>query len=130
MIAGRNNAAQSDMSRLQSLVDRRDESYSTATWLSSIAKDTANWTDAKAFLVDTLSIPSGNLPDNLDSYANRIQACSVLRNKMDTLSQSQQEAMVELQSKVNRRDVAHSASSNVVRALGTSLSSSTAAIFR
>ncbi|MBR6021353.1 MAG: hypothetical protein IK066_02925 [Kiritimatiellae bacterium] len=40
MIDGRNNAAQSDMSRLQSLVDRRDESYSTATNLMSSVSDT------------------------------------------------------------------------------------------
>ena len=39
MIDGRNNEAQSDMSRLQSLVDRRDESYSTATNLMSAISD-------------------------------------------------------------------------------------------
>ena len=35
-----NNAAQTDMTRLQSLVDRRDESYSTATNLMSAICDT------------------------------------------------------------------------------------------
>ena len=35
-----NNEAQTDMSRLQSLVDRRDESYSTATNLMSAVSDT------------------------------------------------------------------------------------------
>ena len=35
-----NNAAQTDMSRLQSLVDRRDESYSTATNLMTSISDT------------------------------------------------------------------------------------------
>ena len=35
-----NNAAQTDMSRLQSLVDRRDESYSTATNLMTNISDT------------------------------------------------------------------------------------------
>lgn len=35
-----NNAAQTDMSRLQSLVDRRDESYSTATNLMTAISDT------------------------------------------------------------------------------------------
>ena len=35
-----NNEAQTDMSRLQSLVDRRDESYSTATNLMSAISDT------------------------------------------------------------------------------------------
>lgn len=35
-----NNASQTDMSRLQSLVDRRDESYSTATNLMTAISDT------------------------------------------------------------------------------------------
>lgn len=38
-IDGLNNAAQTDMSRLQSLVDRRDESYSTATNLMTAISD-------------------------------------------------------------------------------------------
>ena len=40
MIDSRNNESQTDMSRLQSLVDRRDESYSTATNLMSEISDT------------------------------------------------------------------------------------------
>ncbi len=40
MIDSRNNAAQADMSRLQSLVDRRDESYSTASTLMTSISDT------------------------------------------------------------------------------------------
>ncbi len=39
-IDGRNNEAQLDMSRLQQLVDRRDESYSTATNLMTAISDT------------------------------------------------------------------------------------------
>ncbi len=37
---GLNNEAQTDMTRLQSLVDRRDESYSTATNLMASISDT------------------------------------------------------------------------------------------
>ena len=40
MIDSRNNESQTDMSRLQSLVDRRDESYSTATNLMTAVSDT------------------------------------------------------------------------------------------
>ena len=40
MIDERNNESQLDMNRLQSLVDRRDESYSTATELMSTISDT------------------------------------------------------------------------------------------
>lgn len=39
-IDGQNNHAQKDMSRLQQLVDRRDESYSTATNLMTAVSDT------------------------------------------------------------------------------------------
>ncbi len=39
-VDGMNNAAQLDMSRLQQLVDRRDESYSTATNLMTAISDT------------------------------------------------------------------------------------------
>ena len=39
-IDGLNNESQTDMSRLQSLVDRRDESYSTATNLMTAVSDT------------------------------------------------------------------------------------------
>ncbi len=39
-IDGENNQSQTDMSRLQSLVDRRDESYSTATNLMTAVSDT------------------------------------------------------------------------------------------
>jgi len=40
MIDSRNNESQTDMTRLQSLVDRRDESYSTATDMMSSISDT------------------------------------------------------------------------------------------
>jgi hypothetical protein len=39
-IDGLNNESQTDMTRLQSLVDRRDESYSTATDLMTSISDT------------------------------------------------------------------------------------------
>ncbi len=39
-IDGLNNESQADMARLQSLVDRRDESFSTATSLMSAVSDT------------------------------------------------------------------------------------------
>jgi len=39
-IDGLNNGSQTDMARLQSLVDRRDESFSTATTLMSSVSDT------------------------------------------------------------------------------------------
>ena len=40
MIDARNNESQKDMKRLESLVDRRDEAFSTATDLMSEISDT------------------------------------------------------------------------------------------
>ena len=91
-----------------------------AGWLSQIVRGTADWPAAKAFLTGTMGISASALPANLSSYDRRMQASDALKNQMDALVQSQQEEMIDLQTMVNRRDVAFSTSSNVVRALGTS----------
>jgi hypothetical protein len=49
-----------------------------------------------------------------------MQAAQALQNKMDLLTRNQQEEMVDLQTLVNRRDLAYNTSSNTTRALGTS----------
>ncbi len=92
-----------------------------AGWLQKVADGSANWTEAKAFCVDTLGISSDALPDNIDSYTNRMVAVKAMKAKIDALTQSQQEEMIDVQTLVNRRDVAYSASSNMIRALGTSM---------
>ena len=56
------------------------------------------------------------------AYDKRMQAAMALQDKMNVLAQSQQEDMIDLQSLVNRRDVAYSTSSGVVRAVGQSMS--------
>lgn len=91
-----------------------------AGWLTKIVQGTATWSAAKAFLTGTMGIAESELPPDLSSYDRRMQAADALKNKMENLVQSQQEEMIDLQTLVNRRDVAFSTSSNVVRALGTS----------
>ena len=91
-----------------------------AGWLTKIVQGTADWPAAKAFLTGTMGIDESELPDDLESYDRRIQAANALKARMDNLTQSQQEEMIDLQTLVNRRDVALSTSSNVVRALGSS----------
>ena len=93
-----------------------------AAWLSQIVAGTADWGAAKAFLTGTLGIEESALPADLTSYDRRMQAATALKAKLDALVQDQQEQMIDLQTMVNRRDVAYSTSSNVVRALGTSQS--------
>ena len=93
-----------------------------AAWLSQIVAGTADWGAAKAFLTGTLGIEESALPADLSSYDRRMQAATALKARLDALVQDQQEQMIDLQTMVNRRDVAYSTSSNVVRALGTSQS--------
>ena len=89
-------------------------------WMEKIAAGTADWTAAKAYLTGTLGIAASALPGNIDTYARRMAAVTALKEKVDALAQQQQRDMVDLQTLVNRRDVAFSTSSNIVRALGTS----------
>ena len=91
-----------------------------SAWLTKIVQNSADWPAAKAFLTGTMGIDQSALPADLTSYDRRMQAANALKSKMETLTQSQQEDMIDLQTLVNRRDVAFSTSSNVVRALGTS----------
>ena len=53
-------------------------------------------------------------------------AIAALKTKANALTQQQQTDMIDMQTLVNRRDVAFSASSNMVRALGTSQSGNAA----
>ena len=92
-----------------------------ANWLKKIADGSANWTDAKNFMA-TMGIPASGLPDDIDTYEKRMQAAKALQDKMNLLAQSQQEDMIDLQTLVNRRDVAYSTSSGMVRSLGQSTS--------
>jgi len=92
-----------------------------SVYLQEISDGTADWPAVKTYLADVLGISEG-LPDDIDTYAKRMTAVAALKAKVDALAQSQQEDMIDMQALVNRRDVAFSASSNIVRALGTSMS--------
>ena len=91
-----------------------------AWWLAKVADGTADWAQAKAFATGELGIAESELPDAIDTYAKRMAAATAFKNKMDVLVQQQQRDVVDLQTMVNRRDVAYSTSSNIVNALGTS----------
>ncbi len=91
-----------------------------AKWMGKIANGSANWNEAKAFLTGTLGIDASTLPDAIDTYDKRMAAVKAAKEKIDALVQQQQRDMIDLQTLVNRRDVAYSTSSNVIRSLGTS----------
>jgi uncharacterized membrane protein len=88
--------------------------------MEEVADGTAKWAEVKAYLTNVLGIKEG-LPDSIDTYAKRMTAIALIKAKVDAMTQVQQEEMIDLQTLVNRRDVAFSASSNIVRTLGTSM---------
>ena len=97
------------------------EKLSTCSgYMEGVADGTAQWAEVKAYLTNVLGIKDG-LPDNIDTYAKRMTVIALIKAKVDAMTQVQQEEMIDLQTLVNRRDVAFSASSNIVRALGTSM---------
>ena len=89
-------------------------------WMEKIANGTADWTAAKSYITSELGIDAGTLPDAINTYAKRMAAVKAVKEKVDSLTQQQQRDMIDLQTLVNRRDVAYSTSSNIVRTLGAS----------
>ena len=91
-------------------------------YMGLVADDAVeSWATLKSAIINELGISAESLPDDLDTYKKRMTAVAALKAKVDALTQTQQTDMIDLQTLVNRRDVAFSASSNMVRALGTSM---------
>ena len=90
-----------------------------AEFMEAVAEGNGDWSAIKTYCRTELGI-TDELPDTIDTYANRMAAITALKAKANALTQQQQTDMIDMQTLVNRRDVAFSASSNIVRALGTS----------
>lgn len=95
-------------------------------WLEKVANGSADWSAAKSFAVNSLGVEASALPDDIKTYAKRMQAAEAMKTKMELLVQQQQQDMIDLQTLVNRRDVAYSTSSNIVRTLGNSMAADAA----
>ena len=93
-----------------------------ADYMEQIVNGTGDWSEIKDFLVNSLGIDEDDLPDDIDTYKKRMEAIDELKNKVDEITQSQQEDMIDMQTLVNRRDTAYSASSNMIRTLGKCMS--------
>ena len=96
-----------------------------AEFMEEIANGNGDWAQIKAYCKGELGMTDA-LPDAIDTYAKRMAAIAALKAKANALTQQQQTDMIDMQTLVNRRDVAFSASSNIVRALGTSQSGNAA----
>ena len=102
------------------------ETLNTAAgYMQEIADGSGNWAEIKAFCRNSLGITI-DLPDDIDTYERRMAAIDAMKAKVDALTQSQQTDMIDLQTLVNRRDVAYSTSSNIVRTLSRSMSDNAA----
>lgn len=60
------------------------------------------------------------LPDDIDSYDNRMLALQRMKERLDALTQVAQEDMIDFQTLVNRRDVAFTTSTNLVKSIQAS----------
>ena len=91
-------------------------------YLNEIATNnvTSGWGTIKNFLMNTLSIESSALPDNLNSYAKRNTAITAMKPKLEMLTRQAQEDMIDLQSLINRRDVCFSTGTNLIKSTGQS----------
>ena len=91
-------------------------------YMADIADDVVNdWATLKTAIMNDLGMSADSLPDDIDTYKKRMSAVAALKAKVDSLTQTQQTDMIDMQTLVNRRDVAFSTSSNIVRVLGTSM---------
>ena len=92
-----------------------------AEYMDEIVNETGDWAVIKQFLINKLGVDEEDLPDDLSTYKKRMEAIDAMKVKVDALTQNQQTDMIDMQSLVNRRDTAYSASSNMVRSLGKSM---------
>lgn len=102
-----------------------DQLGKVAEFIKTISEGQGDWPTIKAYCQAELGI-TDELPDAIDTYAKRMAAIAALKTKANALTQQQQTDMIDMQTLVNRRDVAFSASSNIVRALGSSQSGNAA----
>ena len=107
--------------KMNRMTDGSEKLSLCGQYMQEVSDGTANWPVVKAYLTNVIGIKEG-LPDDIDTYAKRMTAVAQIKAKVDAMTQMQQEEMIDLQTLVNRRDVAFSASSNIVRTLGTSMS--------
>ena len=109
------------ITKMNSMTADSDVLKQAAEYMDEIVNGTDNWAGIKQFLIDKLGVDEDDLPSDIDTYKKRMEAIDAMKMKVDQLTQNQQTDMIDMQSLVNRRDTAYSASSNMVRSLGKSM---------
>ena len=105
------------------IMNGNTETINTASeYLKQLAENkVSDWTTVKSYLINTLGIPSSDLPDNVKTYNNRIKAINAMKTKMEALTRQAQEDMIDMQSLISKRDVAYSTGTSIVSELGSSI---------
>ena len=99
------------------------ETINTASeYMKQLAENrVSNWGTVKSYLINTLGVAASDLPNDVSTYNNRIKAINAMKTKMEALTRQAQEDMIDLQSLINKRDVAFSTSTSIVTELGSSI---------
>jgi len=118
---GANLEAQSinKMNRMNLNVDLLD---TASEYLSQLATNTVTyWPTVRNFLRTKLGMSNSEVPDNYDSsYNGRFKVINAMKTRMEGLTRQAQEDMIDVQSMINRRDVAFSTGTSLVKSTGGS----------
>ena len=123
--AGANMEAQS-ITRMNAMNGNTEIINTASGYVSELANgNSSNWPTIRNYMINTMGIsasdiPSATMPDNGLSYNDRMKAINAMKIKLEALTRQAQEDMIELQSLINKRDVAYTTSTNLMRELGTS----------
>lgn len=108
------------VAKMNAMTSGTDKLEYLSSCMEKIAREeVADWTSLKAELENAYGLLS--LPDALDSYDKRMEAMSIIKEKLENMTQTAQEDMIDLQTLVNRRDVAYTTATNVVKSIQKSM---------
>ncbi len=119
--AGANMEAQSinKMNYMNTNVELLDQASGILSQLAT--NSVSNWTTSRDFLRNSLGMSSTDVPDNLDtSYNGRFKVINAMKVKLEELTRQAQEDMIDLQSLINKRDIAFSTGTSLIKSTGGS----------
>ena len=118
--AGMSMEAQT-VARMNTMNGNTDVIETASGYLTQLAKgNVSNWQEISSFMTGTLGITAADIPANVTTYADRMKAINAMKVKLEALTRQAQEDMIEVQSLINKRDVAYTTGTNLVKELGSS----------
>ncbi len=107
--------------RMNTMNGNTDLIETASGYLSQLANgNVSNWPEISSFMTGTLGITAAELPANVTTYADRMKAVNAMKVKLEALTRQAQEDMIEVQSLINKRDVAFTTGTNLVKEIGAS----------